>query len=211
MEKFPGILGRKKGMTQVFSPEGEAIDVTVIEAGPCYITQIKTEETDGYKAVQIGYEEAKKLNKPEEGHLKKIGKKLRHLKEFRVNDVEGLSLGDRIDVSIFEEGELVDVTGRSKGRGFAGVVKRWDFAGGPKTHGQSDRHRAPGSIGASTDPGRVLPGKKMAGHYGDEKITVQNLKVVRIIPEKNIIMVKGSVPGPRNGLVVIKRAKKGKR
>jgi large subunit ribosomal protein L3 len=204
-----GLIGKKVGMTQLFDDSGKAIPVTVIEAGPCYVTQIRTVDQDGYKAVQLGFEETKtqRLSGGELGHLKKNElPALRFLREFRTN--EELEEGQTLTVEVFEEGERVDVVGRSKGRGFAGVVKRWGFSGGPKTHGQSDRQRAPGSIGAGSTPGRVFKGKKMPGRMGNDTVTSQNLLVSRIDPENNIIAVRGSVPGPKNGLVIIKEARK---
>jgi len=206
-----GILGKKIGMTQIFTESGEAVPVTVIEAGPCYVTQVKTEETDGYNAVQLGFEEVKpkRLTKPELGHLQKNNlPPLRHLREIRTDDAASYEVGQTIDVSIFEEGERVDVTGTSKGRGFAGVVKRHGFGGGPKTHGQSDRHRAPGSIGATSTPGRVFKGLRMAGRMGGERVTVQNLEVMQVDPERNLLVVKGAVPGARGGLLLIRSAVK---
>ncbi|MBX6772874.1 MAG: 50S ribosomal protein L3 [Chloroflexi bacterium] len=199
-----GILGRKRGMTTIFSPDGRAIPVTVLEAGPCYVTQVRTPERDGYSAVQLGFEEAKRLNKPERGHLKNLPP-LRHLREFRIAPENAPPVGQKIDVGIFSVGERVDVIGTSKGRGFAGVVKRHHFRGGPKTHGQSDRHRAPGSIGATTSPGRVLKGTRMAGHMGARRVTVKNLRVVRADPERNLLLVEGAVPGPITGLVMIRK------
>ena len=206
-----GILGKKIGMTQIFTASGEAVPVTVIEAGPCYVTQVKTLETDGYNAVQLGFEEVKpkRLTKPELGHLRKNNlPPLRHLREIRTDDAASYEVGQVIDVSIFQEGERVDVTGTSKGRGFAGVVKRHGFGGGPKTHGQSDRHRAPGSIGATSTPGRVFKGLRMAGRMGGERVTVQNLEVMRVDPERNLLVVKGAVPGARGGLLLIRSAVK---
>lgn len=203
-----GILGRKLGMTQVFTEAGEAKPVTVIEAGPCTITQIRTKEKDGYEAVQLGYGAAKRLNRPERGHLKGLAP-LRHLREVRVPSVEELRVGQQVDVGIFEPGELVDATGISKGKGFAGVVKRHHFRGGPKTHGQSDRWRAPGSSGAGTTPGRVLKGTRRAGHMGNERVTVKNLEVVGTDPERNLLLVNGSVPGAVGGLLLIRKAKRG--
>ena len=206
-----GILGKKIGMTQIFTESGEAVPVTVIEAGPCYVTQVKTVETDGYNAVQLGFEEVKpkRLTKPELGHLRKNNlPPLRHLREIRTDDAASYEVGQVIDVSIFQEGERVDVTGTSKGRGFAGVVKRHGFGGGPKTHGQSDRHRAPGSIGATSTPGRVFKGLRMAGRMGGERVTVQNLEVVQVDPERNLLVVKGAVPGARGGLLLIRSAVK---
>lgn len=206
-----GIIGRKVGMTQVFDETGEVIPVTVIKAGPCYVTQVKTEETDGYNAVQLGFEEVppRKLNLPLLGHLKRAGvPPLRHLREFRAKDAAEYSPGQKITVEVFSPGDHVDVVGTSKGRGFAGGVKRYGFGGGPKTHGQSDRHRAPGSVGSGTTPGRVWKGKRMAGHMGNRRVTAQNLTVVRVDAERNLLVVKGPVPGPRNGLLVIKEARK---
>ncbi|RMD86824.1 MAG: 50S ribosomal protein L3 [Calditrichaeota bacterium] len=204
-----GIIGRKLGMTRVFDGTGRDTPVTVIEAGPCYVTQIKTDETDGYTAVQLGFEEKKEKHtkKPEMGHFKRAGvKPLRILKEFRnFDNVEELKLGDEIKVDVFNEGELVKVTGWSKGKGFQGVVKRHGFGGGPKTHGQSDRWRAPGSIGQASFPSRVFKGLKMAGRTGNERVTIRNKRIVKVLPEKNIIMVEGGVPGPRKGLVIIQK------
>lgn len=202
MITFPGLIGRKLGMSQLFKEDGSLIGVTILEAGPCYITQVKTEEKEGYSALQLGFGETKRLNSPEKGHLKGLPP-LKHLKEFRTSGKPTLQRGQKIDVGIFKVGDKVDVTGTSKGRGFAGVVKRHHFAGGPKTHGQSDRHRAPGAIGSTTCPGRVYKGKRMAGHMGDEQVTVKNLEVVKIEPERNQIWVKGAVPGSRNSLVYI--------
>ena len=201
-----GIMGRKVGMTRVFEEGRGMVAVSVIQAGPCYVTQVKSAETDGYEAVQIGFEESRKLNKPERGHLAKKGlPPLRHLVEIRSRPTPDLKVGDRIDVGIFKPGDLVDVTGTSKGRGFTGVVKRHGFRGGPKTHGQSDRHRAPGSIGASATPGRVLKGMRMAGHHGDRRVTVRNLRVVNVDPERNLLTVEGAVPGATKGLLVVRR------
>jgi large subunit ribosomal protein L3 len=199
-----GIIGRKLGMGQVFAETGEAEAVTAIEAGPCVVTQIKTADKEGYNSAQLGFGEAKRLNSPRKGHLKKLGQ-FQYLREFRVADTKELKVGDKIDVGLFKEGDLVAITGVSKGKGFAGVVKRHGFAGGPKTHGQSDRHRAPGSIGATTSPGRVLKGTRMAGHMGTERVTVRHLKVFKTDPERNLLLVKGAVPGARNGLVLIEK------
>jgi large subunit ribosomal protein L3 len=204
-----GLIGKKVGMTQLFDDAGRAIPVTVIVAGPCYVTQVRTVDQDGYSAVQLGFEETKtqRLSGGELGHLKKNElPPLRILREFRTD--EEIEEGQTLTVDVFEEGERVDIVGKSKGRGFAGVVKRWGFSGGPKTHGQSDRHRAPGSIGAGSTPGRVFKGKKMPGRMGNETVTSQNLLISRIDPENNIIAVRGSVPGPKNGLVIIKEARK---
>lgn len=202
------ILGRKLGMTHIFEENGVMVPVTAVQAGPCWVTQVRTKERDGYEAVQIGFEESKRLNKPERGHLKNLPP-LRHLREVEAeSDISAVEVGQKVDASVFEPGELVDVVGISKGKGFAGVVKRHHFGGGPRTHGQSDRHRAPGSIGATTTPGRVLKNLRMAGHMGSERVTVQNLRVVRSDPERNILLIKGSVPGAANGLVLIKKAVK---
>lgn len=200
-----GIIGKKKGMQQLFK-EGEEVVVTTIEAGPCFIVQIKTEEKDGYTAVQLGFEDTKKINSPQKGHLKDIGK-LRYLREFKIEAMESLEKGQKVDVDIFKSGDLVNITGISKGKGFAGGVKRHHFAGGPKTHGQSDRHRAPGSIGATTSPGRVFKGLRMAGRMGNERVTVRNLEVVDVDLERHLILVKGAVPGGRKGLLLINKAK----
>ena len=201
-----GLLGRKVGMTQIFDEGGRIVPVTVIAAGPCWVTQVKTAESDGYDAIQVGFEEHRKLSSPERGHLSKAGTPmLRHLREWRVTDPSEFEVGQRLDVSIFEAGELVNVVGTSKGKGFQGVVKRHGFSGGPKTHGQSDRHRAPGSIGSGTTPGRVLKGLRMAGRMGGDRVTVKNLQVVRADAERNILLVKGAVPGPREALVVINK------
>lgn len=207
------ILGKKVGMTQIFDEDGQVIPVTLIEAGPCYVIQKKTPEKDGYNAVQLGFGEVKekKLNQPELGHLKKADvPPLRYLREFRVSDHEDLEVGQLIKADIFEVGDLVDVAGTSKGKGFAGVVKRHGFAGGIKTHGQSDRHRAPGSIGAGTTPGRVFKGSRMAGRMGGERVTISNLEVMIVDPERNLLAVKGSIPGAKNGLVLVKEARKAK-
>lgn len=204
------ILGKKVGMTQVFTESGEAVPVTVIEAGPCYVTQIKTPDRDGYSAVQLGFEETKpqRLSKGEQGHLAANDvPPLRHLREFAVGDVD-VEEGQRILVDVFEVGDWVDVVGLSKGRGFAGVVKRHGFRGGPKTHGQSDRLRAPGSIGASADPGRVWPGTRMAGRMGGTRVTAQNQRVELVDAERNVLAVRGSVPGAKGSLVMVKLARK---
>ena len=206
MERISGILGKKLGMGQVFSEDGQVIPVTAIQAGPCVVTQVKTKENDGYNAVQLGFGEAKRLNKPMKGHLKNLGA-FKYLREVRVEDTSDIKPGSVVDVGIFQPGELVKVTGTSKGKGFAGVVKRHGFAGGPKSHGQSDRHRAPGSIGAGTDPGRVIKGLRMAGHMGNRRVTVRNLEVVKVDPEANLLLVKGAVPGARNALLLIQKAK----
>ena len=206
-----GILGKKVGMTQIFDEKGEVVPVTVIEAGPCFVTQKKTLERDGYTAIQIGFHEAKSkhLTKGQMGHLEKHDLPLlRHLREIRLSDVDEYEVGQRLDVAMFESGEYVDVVGTSKGRGFAGTIKRHNFHRQPKTHGQSDRERAPGSIGATTTPGRVFKGTRMAGHMGVARVTLQNLRVVLVDPERNLLAVNGSVPGADGGLVLVRQARK---
>jgi large subunit ribosomal protein L3 len=201
-----GLLGRKVGMTQVFDESGRVVPVTVIQAGPCWVTQVKTEATDGYNAIQIGFEETRRLKQPQRGHLAKAqAPMLRYLREWRVEDPAQFEVGQRLDVSIFEPGERVAVIGTSKGKGFQGVVKRHGFGGGPRTHGQSDRLRAPGSIGPGTTPGRIIKGLRMAGKMGHERVTVKNLQVVRADADRNLLLVKGAVPGPREGLVMIRK------
>lgn len=206
-----GILGKKVGMTQLFDKSGAAIPVTIIEAGPCYVTQVKTQDTDAYNSVQLGFQQVaeRKLTKGDRGHLKQSGApNVRYLREFRYKQAPELKLGDVVKADVFQEGELVDVTGTSKGRGFAGVVKRYSFAGGPKTHGQSDRHRTPGSRGAGTTPGHTYPGARGPGHFGDARITVQNLKVALVDPERNLLAVRGAIPGARGSLVIVREAVK---
>ena len=208
-----GIIGKKVGMTQVIKDNGEVVPVTVIEAGPCYVVQVRTPEKDGYRAVQLGFEKVKpkKLTKGERGHLERAGvPMLRYLREIRMRSNESYEVGQVIRADIFQPGERVDVVGKSKGRGFAGVVKRHHFGGGPHTHGQSDRERAPGSIGACATPGRVWKGMRMPGHMGAKRVTAQNLEVVLVDPDRNLLAVKGSVPGPNGGLVIIKEARKQK-
>ncbi len=207
------ILGKKVGMTQIFDERGEVIPVTVIKAGPCFVSQIKTLDRDGYTAVQLGFDEAKpkSLTRPQLRHLQKSDlPALRYLREFRMPEtaIADYEEGQKLTVDIFEVGESVDVTGTSKGRGFAGVVKRYGFRGGPKTHGQSDRLRTPGSIGACTDPGRVFKGKRMPGRMGTERVTSQNLEVVMVDPERNLLAVRGPVPGAKNGLLLVREARK---
>ncbi len=204
-----GIIGRKLGMTQIFRDNGKIEAVTAIEAGPCAVIQIKTAAKEGYNAVQLGFGETKHLKSPQRGHLKELGQ-FKYLREFRVDDAEAVEVGDRVDVSLFKEGDLVNVTGVSKGKGFAGVVKRHHFAGGPKTHGQSDRHRHGGSIGATTSPGRVFKGTRMAGRMGGDRVTTRHLEVFEADPERNLLLVKGAVPGARNGLLLIKKSSEGK-
>jgi large subunit ribosomal protein L3 len=204
-----GLIGKKIGMTQIFDEQGVAYPVTIIEAGPCYVTQIRQPEKDGYTAIQLGFGEVhpKKLAAGELGHLKANElPPMRFLREFRSK--EAANLGDKVTVEIFAVGEHVDVMGTSKGKGFAGAVKRHHFKGGKKTHGQSDRHRAPGSHGSGTTPGRVLKNARSAGHMGNERVTVQALKVVLVDAERNLLGVHGAVPGGKGGLVVIKEARK---
>ena len=203
-----GIIGRKLGMTQIFSEDGKAEAVTAIEAGPCVVTQVKTATKEGYNAVQLGFSKAKRLSSPQRGHLKGLDQ-LKYLREFRVDDAETIKVGNRVDASLFKNGDLVDITGISKGKGFAGVVKRYHFAGGPKTHGQSDRHRAPGSVGAGTSPGRVFKGQRMAGHMGNSRVTVRHLEVFEADSARNLLLVKGAVPGASNGLLIIRKSAMG--
>lgn len=205
-----GILGTKLGMTQVFSEDGKAIPVTVVQAGPCPITQIKTKETDGYTALQIAYGEIreKNISKPEKGHLAKSGTApRRHLSECRLDDVAGYELGQELKVDMFEAGQIVDVSGTTIGRGFAGYQKRWNFRRGPMSHG-SKNHREPGSTGPGTTPGRIYPGKKLAGHYGDEKVTIKKLEVVRVDVDRNLLLIKGALPGKPGALVKVMPEKK---
>lgn len=202
-----GIIGRKLGMTQIFRDSGEAEAVTAVEAGPCSVIQIKTVAKEGYNAVQLGFGEAKRIKSPQRGHLRGLGQ-FKYLREFRVDDIGDIQVN--LDVSMFQDGDLVDVTGISKGKGFAGVVKRYGFAGGPKTHGQSDRHRHPGSIGATTSPGRVFKGTRMAGHMGNRRVTVRKLEVLKTDPERNLLLIKGAVPGAKNGLLLITKSAGGK-
>lgn len=201
------ILGKKIGMTSIFDDLGQMIPCTIIEAGPCYVTQIKTKDKDGYDAIQLGYDEIKErlVNKPLKGHFKKSGvKPLRLISEFRNFNGTKLEVGQEVRVDLFHQGDIVDVSGRSKGKGFQGVVKRHHFGGvGFQTHGQSDRVRAPGSIGASSYPSRVLKGMRMAGRMGGDRVTVKNLKVLKVIAESNILIVKGSVPGAINSYLEI--------
>ncbi len=207
---FKGLIGKKIGMTQVFDENGVALPVTIIEAGPCYVTQIRRPEKEGYSAVQLGFEEVhpKRLTGGQLGHLKARNlPPLRFLREFRVKSPD-VNIGDKITVEVFQVGERVDVIGISKGKGFQGGVKRYGFGGGPKTHGQSDRWRAPGSRGSGTTPGRVYKGARGPGHMGRVRVTAQNLKVVLVDAERNLLAVNGAVPGPKGGLVMIKEARK---
>ncbi|HSM55392.1 MAG TPA: 50S ribosomal protein L3 [Candidatus Sulfomarinibacteraceae bacterium] len=219
------LLGYKVGMTQIIEEDGRAVPATVLQAGPCFVTQVKTVDHDGYEALQLGFDETeeKRLTRGELGHLGRLEKDdvhpqrkpdrgipaLRHLREVRTKTVGEYKIGQQLTVEQFEKGERVDVTGKSKGRGFTGVVKRHGFRGGPKTHGQSDRWRAPGSIGATSGMARVIKGMRMAGRSGNETVTSQNLEVVRIDSERNLIAVKGSVPGAKGSLVLIRDARKG--
>jgi large subunit ribosomal protein L3 len=203
-----GLWGKKLGMTQIFDDTGAAVPVTVVEVGPCVITQVKTIERDGYEALQLGIGQKKRLNQPERGHRRKSGTSSRNLREVQVDGAEDYEPGQVLRCDLFEAGQLVDVTGTSKGKGFQGVVKRHGFAGGPKTHGQSDRLRAPGAIGGAATPGKVFKGMRMAGRMGDERVTVQNLEVVRVDPERNLVLVRGSVPGVNGGMVLVRHAVK---
>ncbi len=205
-----GLIGKKIGMTQIFDESGAAIPVTLIEAGPCYVTQVRLPEKEGYSAVQLGFGEVKpkRLAGGELGHLKRNNlPPLRFLREFRAKE-PGVKEGEQVTVGQFAVGEHVDIVGTSKGKGFAGGVKRYHFKGGPKTHGQSDRLRAPGSRSSTTTPGRVYKGSRGPGHMGDDRVTAQNLKVVLVDQERNLLGVRGAVPGSRGGLVMIKEARK---
>ncbi len=205
-----GLIGKKVGMTQIFDENGAALPVTIIEAGPCFVTQVRSTETDGYSAVQLGYGETKpsRLTGGQLGHLKRNElPPLRFLREFRVKNPD-VQPGDKVTVEAFSQGDFVDVIGVSKGKGFQGGVKRHGFGGGPKTHGQSDRQRAPGSRGAGSTPGRVFKGSRGPGHMGNRRVTAQHLKVVFLDAERNLIGVRGAVPGPKGGIVMIKEARK---
>jgi large subunit ribosomal protein L3 len=224
-----GLIGKKLGMTQYFAPDGRMHAVTVVEAGPCTVTQLKSEDRDGYTAVQLGYGTAKRLSQAEKGHLgfPALGRNRKrknqgagnrtgsglgmfpHLKEFPYPAEGEVNVGDVLTAEVFTEGQRIDVTGVSKGKGFAGGIKRYHFRGGPKTHGQSDRHRAPGSIGSGTTPGRVYKGLHMAGHLGDDRVTAKNLQVLKVETDRNLIFIKGAVPGPTDGVIVIRPTKKG--
>ncbi|HOT52928.1 MAG TPA: 50S ribosomal protein L3 [Anaerolineaceae bacterium] len=208
---FKGLIGRKIGMTQIFDVNGAAVPVTLLEAGPCFVSQVKTAETDGYNAVQLAFGEVKpkRLTKAHLGHLKVNDlPPVRVLREFRTKKLDGINAGDKLDASVFAEGEHVDVIGVSKGKGFAGAMKRHGFRGGPRTHGQSDRQRSPGSSGATTTPGRVFKGKRGPGHMGNVQVTSSNVRVALVDAERNLIAVHGSVPGPKGGTVIIKEARK---
>ena len=208
-----GIIGKKIGMTQIFDDKGDVIPVTLIEAGPCTVTQVKTAEKDGYEAVQLGFKELnkKKITKPQEGLSKKTGVSVKkHLKEFRLDDISGLKVGDTITSDLFSAGEKVDVTGITKGHGYSGVVVRWNAHMLPETHGVGPIHRQPGSMGANSDPSRIFKNKHMAGQYGNEQVTVLNLEIAKIDAEKNIIAVKGAIPGKPGGIVFIRNTVKTK-
>jgi len=203
------LLGRKLGMTRLFDENGVVTASTLVEAGPCFITQLKTTDVDGYIAVQLGFGEKPRQSKPKQGHLKKAGlperQGLESLQEVPADGLEDLELGARIDASMFSRGEVVDVIGTSKGKGFGGVVKRHNFSGGPKTHGQSDRWRHSGSVGSGTTPGRTFKGMRMAGHLGDDRVTVKNLRILSVDPERNLVVLRGAIPGPKGGIVVIRK------
>lgn len=203
-----GILGRKLGMTRIFASDGSAVAVTVIQAGPCPVVQVKNTETDGYHAVQIafGADKEKHMTKPLAGHFNKAGKGFfRSLREIRLEEAAAFAVGDEILATIFAAGELVKVTGQSIGKGTAGVMKRWNFRGACASHGAEKVHRNAGSIGNNTEPAKVWKGKKMAGHLGDRRVTTKNLEIVAVRPEDNVILVKGAVPGPKNGLVMVRK------
>ncbi len=203
------LLGRKLGMTRLFDENGVVTGATLVEAGPCFITLLRTPERDGYAAVQLGFGERPRPNKPHKGHLKKAGlpdkNGLEALREVPADTVDDLELGARVDASMFAQGEIVDVIGTSKGRGFAGVMKRHNFHGGPKTHGQSDRWRHSGSVGSGTTPGRTFKNMRMAGHLGDARVTVKNLRILSVDPERNLVAVRGAIPGPNGGVVMIRK------
>ena len=211
MATVKGILGEKLGMTQVFSDDGRAVPVTVLRAGPCTVTQVRTAERDGYAAVQLGFGEVaqKRLNKPEAGHLARSKATVRSLVEIRTDDAASYELGRELKADLFAAGERVDVVGVSKGKGFAGAMKRWNFAGKEASHGTERKHRSPGSVNAGTTPGRVFKGKKLPGHLGHERVTVLNLEVVEADPERHLLLIKGAVPGPNGGLLLVRNAVKG--
>jgi large subunit ribosomal protein L3 len=208
-----GLLGRKLGMTTIFNERGEAVPVTVIEAGPNHVLNVRTKDRDGYEAVQLGFGDVnpKRLTKPVLGQMKGAGVSVRYIREMLADNIDDHNVGDTIDVDLFNPNDLVDVTGTSKGKGFAGVVKRYNFRGGPRTHGQSDRERAPGSLGAGTSPGKVWKGKRMPGRMGNDRKTVQRLRVVRVDGDRHLLLIRGSVPGAKNGLVYVRRTVKPKK
>jgi len=203
------LLGRKLGMTRLFDENGVVTASTLVEAGPCFVTQLRTPDVDGYTAVQLGFGETRRQTKPEKGHLKKAGLPertgLAQLREVPADSLEDLELGARIDASMFAQGEIVDVIGTSKGKGFAGVMKRHNFHGGPKTHGQSDRWRHSGSVGSGTTPGRTFKGMRMGGRLGNARITVKNLRILSVDPERNLVALRGAIPGPNGGLIMIRK------
>src|SRR5579859_6483269 len=203
------LLGRKLGMTRLFDENGVVTASTLVEAGPCFVTQLRTPDVDGYTAVQLGFGETRRQTKPQKGHLKKAGLPertgLSQLREVPADSLDDLELGARIDASMFTQGEIVDVIGTSKGKGFAGVMKRHNFRGGPKTHGQSDRWRHSGSVGSGTTPGRTFKGMRMGGHLGDARITVKNLRIISVDAERNLVAVRGAIPGPNGGLIIIRK------
>jgi large subunit ribosomal protein L3 len=207
-----GILGRKVGITRIFEEKGKSLSVTIIEAGPCIITQKKLKDSEGYEAIQLGFGPRKKVSKPLAGQFARAkAEPVRFLKEFRVESADNYEVGKKIEVDIFKPGDYLDIVGISKGRGFAGVMKRWGFSGGPATHGAHHWHRRPGSIGQATYPGRVFKGKKMPGRMGPKRVTIQNLKVVKVEPQENLLLVKGAVPGAKGGLLLLRKAIKKKR
>ena len=207
-----GIIGKKLGMTQVFGEGGKAEAITAIEAGPCTVTQVKTGDNDGYSAVQLGFGEVKKTRAGKKEKAKEPKHiKFKYVREFKFDETKAVEAGQKIDVSLFKAGDHVDIIGISKGKGFAGGVKRYHFKGGPKTHGQSDRHRAPGSVGQNTSPGRVFKGLRMAGHMGSRRVTASNLGILQADPARNLLLVKGAVPGTANGMVMIQKSIKGKK
>jgi large subunit ribosomal protein L3 len=211
MANVKGILGEKLGMTQIFSDDGRALPVTVVKAGPCTVTQVRTPDKDGYAAVQIGFAEvpAKRLNKPETGHLgPSKAPALRSLVEIRTDDASSFELGAQLKADLFAPGDLVDVVGVSKGKGFAGAMKRWNFSGKEASHGTERKHRSPGSVNAGTTPGRVFKGKKLPGHLGHERVTILNLEIVEVDVERNLLLVKGAIPGPNGSLVLVRNAVK---
>ena len=203
------LLGRKLGMTRLFDENGVVTASTLVEAGPCFIIQLRTQENDGYTAVQLGFGDKPRPNRPHKGQLKKAGlpdrQGLEALREVPADSLDDLELGARVDASMFAQGEIVDVVGTSKGKGFGGVVKRHNFSGGPKTHGQSDRWRHSGSVGSGTTPGRTFKGMRMAGHLGDDRVTVKNLRILSVDPERNLVALRGAIPGPKGGLVMIRK------
>ena len=206
-----GLIGKKLGMTQIFDEKGNVVPVTVVELGPCAVVQKKTAENDGYEAVQLGYDDVKvnRVNKPMKGHFDKANvAPKKTLKEFRLDDISAMNVGDILKADVFAAGDVVDVKGTSKGHGIAGAIKRWNFARLRMSHGTGPNHRHAGSLGACSSPSRVFKGKKMAGHYGHEAVTVQNLKVVKVDAESNLIAIKGAIPGPKGGIVVIADAVK---